>query len=85
MTEGVHGGAFRNAMDDYSDKTFSKSAPDWRLISKGLNVEAECQTNSCKAFGKKVWTHFKHGEARFGYHNVIQRINRHWLKEQLME
>ena len=33
---------------------FSKSAPEWRYVKKGLNLFGICQNKSCKAFKKEV-------------------------------
>ena len=33
---------------------FSKNAPKWRYVKKGLNLFGICQNNSCKAFNKEV-------------------------------
>ena len=33
---------------------FSKSTPEWRYVTKGLNLFGICQNNSCKAFKKEV-------------------------------
>jgi hypothetical protein len=40
---------------------FSSSAPDWRKIRKGLNMEGKCKTKQCKAYDKKVWTPLGYG------------------------
>ena len=33
----------------------SKSAPAYRIIDKGCNLEGRCKTTSCRAYGKKAW------------------------------
>ena len=44
---------------------FSKSAPEWRRVCKGLNLKARCKNQSCKAFKKAVWI-----QKGFGYFNI---------------
>ena len=34
--------------------SLSSSAPKWRAIDWGLNLEGRCENRSCKAFGKMV-------------------------------
>ena len=33
---------------------YNSSAPDWRLVTKGLNVSGICQNSSCRANGEEV-------------------------------
>ena len=33
---------------------FSKSAPNWRIVRPGFNLEGKCQHKDCEAFGKRV-------------------------------
>lgn len=35
--------------------SFSKTAPNWRKVDRGLNLKAECTTNICKAFREIVY------------------------------
>ena len=35
-------------------RNFSSSAPDWRVLKAGFNLEGTCQHQGCKAFGKRV-------------------------------
>ncbi|MCP4481598.1 MAG: hypothetical protein GY817_02070 [bacterium] len=41
---------FGDVSKGYTDKKFKSTAPDYRIVCEGLNLEAECQ--DCK---KKVW------------------------------
>lgn len=36
------------------DYQFSKTAPDWRCASKGINLEGKCQNHSCEAYCQMV-------------------------------
>ena len=35
-------------------KTWSKSAPPWRIARRGLCIEGKCTTKSCQAYGQNV-------------------------------
>ena len=55
----LRGGGFSiNFVDVEKSKVqnleFSKSAPKWRYVTKGLNLFGICQNNSCEAFNKEV-------------------------------
>ena len=61
----VSGGAlfkFRNITDNSEEnrtkRGFVDTAPDFRTIVRGLNLEARCKTPTCKAFKKLVWVNF---------------------------
>ena len=51
-----------NKMESKINKPFVSTAPPYRIVGKGLNLEAECNNKGCEAFGKKTWVHkgFKH-------------------------
>ncbi len=36
-------------------RNISKTAPEYKFISKGMNLEGTCQNKGCKAFNKKAW------------------------------
>ena len=42
-------------------QTFTDSAPDWRVVTAGLNLEAECKTSGCRAKGERVWVQLGKG------------------------
>lgn len=44
-----------NSLQKEKLKDFSSSAPDYRTMKKGLNLEGTCQIQTCKAFKKRVW------------------------------
>ena len=44
-----------NSLDKKKIKVFKPSAKKYRLVCKGLNLEAICKNKDCIAFGKKVW------------------------------
>lgn len=54
------GGAPLHVFSDVSnenynvEKKFSYSGPDWRIVTKGLNLHGICHNESCKAFEKEV-------------------------------
>ena len=54
----IGGGPSINFIDVENSKVqklnFSKSAPEWRYVKKGLNLFGICQNNSCKAFKEEV-------------------------------
>ena len=61
---GVRGGgsAFNfSDMDNYKICGFYNDAPEWRVVSHGLNLEGVCNNTNCKAFNKKVWINFGFG------------------------
>lgn len=40
--------------DGVEIREFSDSAPDWRIVTSGLNVEGICKNSSCKAYNRRV-------------------------------
>ena len=40
--------------NSYSDCKFSKTAPEWRTVSVGLNIHGICLNTDCKAYKKEV-------------------------------
>ena len=34
---------------------FNSSAPKWRIVTRGLNLEGTCQNSECEANQMKVW------------------------------
>lgn len=51
----------------------------WEKLSQGLNVEALCENQFCKAYQKYVWTQIKPGIDRFGRINFIEFIARYLI------
>ena len=53
-------GPFGLDMADISNReglvegNYNSSAPDWRIVTKGLNVRGICQNSSCRANGEEV-------------------------------
>ena len=33
---------------------YDENAPDWRIITSGLNVKGKCQNSNCRAYGERV-------------------------------
>ena len=61
---GVRGGGSLfnfSDMNCYKLCEFSETAPDWRAVSHGLNLEGVCSNTNCKAFNEKVWINFGFG------------------------
>lgn len=52
--------SFSQATDEHVRK-FADSAPEWRTISAGLNLEGTCKNKNCKAMGQKVWSPLGYG------------------------
>eukprot|EP00211_Chloroparvula_japonica_P008549 CAMPEP_0119133292 /NCGR_PEP_ID=MMETSP1310-20130426/13299_1 /TAXON_ID=464262 /ORGANISM="Genus nov. species nov., Strain RCC2339" /LENGTH=174 /DNA_ID=CAMNT_0007123979 /DNA_START=104 /DNA_END=625 /DNA_ORIENTATION=+ len=56
-TDGFYGAgpvAF-NKMDQQKKLQFSKTAPKWCMVTRGLNVSGKCHNSMCKANGQSVW------------------------------
>lgn len=53
-------------LDEKIFRTFSKSAPDWRIVDNGLNIEGKCQTDKCLANKKFVWIQKGYGDFDIG-------------------
>lgn len=51
--------------------SFNDKAPKYLYVCYGLNLQAVCNTQSCEAFGKKVWI-----QKGFGVYNIGREINR---------
>lgn len=69
------GGFVNNDFTKRLEITFSDKADPWRMINKGLNIEATCTTLGCKAHTKRVWTILKNeNDKYFGSINFLQRI-----------
>ena len=41
---------------------FSKTAPNYRIVYKGINIEGICKSKKCEAFNKKVFVPLKNKE-----------------------
>lgn len=56
------GGGFRIGIDNKVAQdeeilikgNYSKDAPQWNVLTKGLNVGGKCENNSCEAYNKRV-------------------------------
>ena len=44
----------RLSKQQQTDHQFSKSAPDWRICGRGLNIEGVCNSSSCRAYKRQV-------------------------------
>lgn len=53
------------------EKKFSNNAPDWRILTKGLNLEGICTNPQCDAHNKKVWV-----QKGFGKFNIAKEFTR---------
>ena len=42
------------SQQQHTDHQFSKSAPNWRICQRGLNIEGVCKTVGCEAYGQQV-------------------------------
>eukprot|EP00735_Rhodelphis_limneticus_P008748 TRINITY_DN2237_c0_g2::TRINITY_DN2237_c0_g2_i1::g.6704::m.6704 TRINITY_DN2237_c0_g2::TRINITY_DN2237_c0_g2_i1::g.6704 ORF type:complete len:382 (-),score=20.94,sp/P0DJ25/RL40_TETTS/60.23/2e-29,ubiquitin/PF00240.18/6.6e-23,Rad60-SLD/PF11976.3/9.9e-14,zf-RING_2/PF13639.1/6.8e+02,zf-RING_2/PF13639.1/1.3e-06,zf-Apc11/PF12861.2/8.1e+02,zf-Apc11/PF12861.2/0.0049,zf-rbx1/PF12678.2/5.4e+03,zf-rbx1/PF12678.2/0.0025,zf-C3HC4_3/PF13920.1/1.8e+02,zf-C3HC4_3/PF13920.1/0.0047,RINGv/PF12906.2/0.83,zinc_ribbon_4 len=57
----LRGGGPEMAFVNLSDRSiieqvaFSKDAPFWRYVTKGLNIEGKCSNAQCKVYKKSVW------------------------------
>lgn len=68
------GSAFNfSNMSSYKKLGFSTSAPKWRTVSHGLNLEGTCQNQTCCANGKKVWISFGFGKCPI-CHQVVSNM-----------
>ena len=47
-------------------RNFVSSAPKWRIVVEGLNLEAKCKKSGCAAFGKMVWVQKGFGRFEIG-------------------
>lgn len=57
---------------DYTKITkFSKEAPSWRTIGRGLNLEGICKNKECIAYKEYVWSNF-----RFGTFHMSETIHK---------
>mmetsp|Transcript_4561 Transcript_4561/g.409 ORF Transcript_4561/g.409 Transcript_4561/m.409 type:complete len:92 (+) Transcript_4561:301-576(+) len=62
-----------NKMENAIQIGFSKTAPDYRIISKGLNLEGTCSNKDCEVYNKSAWC--KHGFGDFNF-NMITKISK---------
>lgn len=46
------------SMEAVERRALIDSAPDWRTVVEGLNVEGTCRNKRCNARGRKVWTNW---------------------------
>jgi hypothetical protein len=51
---------------------FSKSAPDYRKVNKGLSGEGKCNNKQCVAYGKKVLNTIRDGMSGYGTFDIIR-------------
>ncbi len=49
------GGMPFNTFEKPKQAELSDTAPDWRLITSGINLEGTCENKECKAYGCLVW------------------------------
>lgn len=48
-------------MESVVKRGLVETAPDWRVVVKGLNAEGKCTNASCDAYEKRVWTNWGMG------------------------
>ena len=46
-------------------------APPYRIVRKGLNLEAVCKNKKCEAFDKKAWV-----QKGFGKFNIAKEVHK---------
>ncbi|RUS24196.1 hypothetical protein BC938DRAFT_473962 [Jimgerdemannia flammicorona] len=51
-------------------KDWSKTAPDWRIVTKGLNLEGTCTNDSCPAHNHRVIMKWEQRNFDFQYDSV---------------
>lgn len=69
----LRGGGFPsikfNSMGEPIILKFSDSAPNWRMINRGLNFEGICMNSKCAAYKNKVWI-----QKKFGKFNIAMEV-----------
>ena len=70
----LRGGGFPsiqfNSMNEPIVIKFSETAPVWRRIGYGLNLEGQCANLKCEAYHQKVWI-----VKGFGNFNITKEVN----------
>ena len=58
-----------NSLENPEMKNFSDTAPDWRIITPGMNLTGLCNNNACKAYNDYVTC-----QKGFGKFNMSKEI-----------
>ena len=59
----------------FVEQSFSTTAPDWRNVSPGLNINGRCHNYSCKANNENVWISKGFCEDSGGSCNLNAEVN----------
>ena len=59
-----------NKMENKIKRQFTE-APPYRIVRKGLNLEAVCKNKKCEAFDKKAWV-----QKGFGHFNIAKEVHK---------
>lgn len=78
LNMGVH---FSNLENKYLIE-FSE-APQWRIVSRGLNLEGKCTNDSCQANKKRVWVQM--GMGKYDINRVIFELKCPSCKQKVTE